>query len=188
MAVGALGVRIAVGKSSFHQTSSGCNCSSRETISGGKTRFRTSHQPPLPPPLPPPPRRHSRNRCPCGECFARPEFNTPGDCSFRAKAAVAVEAVTNAIAITSGGSPRHRLHQPLPHRRRRNCYNYDKSGGRCDRGSVNAKLLLLGGAEALREGGNRGVAGGGAGRRDGLSARPLLSGERGCYGRARAEA
>ena len=101
MAVGALGVRIAVGKSSFHQTSSGCNCSSRETISGGKTRFRTSHQPPLPPPLPPPPRRHSRNRCPCGECFARPEFNTPGDCSFRAKAAVAVEAVTNAITIDS---------------------------------------------------------------------------------------
>ena len=67
-----------------------------------------------PPPLPPQPHHRRRNRCPCGECFVRRGFNTPGECSFRAKAAVAVGAATTAIAITSGESSHQRLHQPLP--------------------------------------------------------------------------
>ena len=72
--------------------------------------------PPPPPlgPLPPQPHYRRRNRCPCGECFVRREFNTPGDCSFHAKAAVAVGAATTAVAITSGESSHQRLHQPLP--------------------------------------------------------------------------
>ena len=103
---------------------------SHETVFGGKNFFeslpsphKTSNQrrlllasppPPPPPPLPPLPHHHRRNRCPCGECFVRREFITPGACSFRAKAAVAVGAATTAIAITSGESSRPRLHQPLP--------------------------------------------------------------------------
>ena len=101
---------------------------SHETVFGGETFFeslpsphKTSNQRRLllasPPPPPPPPQPHhrSRNRCPCSECFVRREFITPGEYSFRAKAAVAVGAATTAIAITSGESSHQGLlHQPLP--------------------------------------------------------------------------
>ena len=101
------------------------------------------------------------NRCPCGERFVRREFYTPGVCRFHAKAAVAVNAPATATTTTSWGSSHQRLQQPLPYRRRRNRWNYDKSGG-----SVNAKLLLLGRgqgtegrAAALPEGATEGVRG-----------------------------
>ena len=89
------------------------------TITTVATRTKITRQslpPPLPPPLPPlPPQPHHRrrNRCPCGECFVRRELNTPGECSFHAKAAVAVIAAAPAIAITSGESSNQLLHQPL---------------------------------------------------------------------------
>ena len=38
--------------------------------------------------LPPPPGHRHRNRCHCGECIVRREFNTPTECSFHTKAAV----------------------------------------------------------------------------------------------------
>ena len=90
------------------------------TITTVATRTKTTRQslpPPLPPLLPPlPPQLHQRrrNRCPGGECFVRPEFNTPGECTFHAKATVAVGAATTAIAITSGESSYQLRHQPLP--------------------------------------------------------------------------
>ena len=92
------------------------------TITVVATRTETSYQPPLPSlspppplsPLPPLPHHHRRNRCLCGECCVRREFNSPAECKFHAKAAVSVETATNAITITSGGSLQHRLNQPLP--------------------------------------------------------------------------
>ena len=82
------------------------------------TRARTAHQPlpPMPPlpPLPPQPHHRRRNRGPCGESCVRREFNTLGECSFHAKAEVAVDAATIAVTITSGRSSHHRLHQPRP--------------------------------------------------------------------------
>ena len=100
---------------------------SHETVFGGESFFQLLPSPhkmsnqrrlllaspppppqrPTPPPLPPlpsQPHHRRRNRCPCGECFVRREFNTPGECSFHAKAAVAVGAATTAIAINSGES------------------------------------------------------------------------------------
>ena len=126
-------------KRTFHEicwVATGRKRCAHETIFGGKSFFeslpsphKTSNQrrlllasllpppPPTPPPplppLPPQPHHRRRNPCPCGECFVRREFNTPGECSFHAKAAVAVGADTTAIAITSGES-HQRLHQPLP--------------------------------------------------------------------------
>ena len=83
------------------------------TITTVATRTKTTRQS-LPPPLPPQPHHRRRNRCPCGECFVRRKFNTPGECSFHAKAAVAVGGDANAITTTSGESSHQRLHQPLP--------------------------------------------------------------------------
>ena len=128
---------------------------SHETVFCGKSFFKsrpsphkTSNQRRLllasPPPPPPSPPHRRRNRCPCGESFVRREFNTPGECSFRAKAAVAVGAATTAIAITSGKSSHQRLHQPSPHCLRRNRDDYDKSGGRRYGGSIDAERVLLG--------------------------------------------
>ena len=73
----------------------------------------TPPPPPPLPPLPPQPHHRRRNRCPCGECFVRRKFITPGECSFHAKTAVAVGVATPAIAITSGESSHQRLQQPL---------------------------------------------------------------------------
>ena len=106
-----------------------------------------------------------RNRCPCGECFVRPEFNTPGECSFHVTAAVAVGAATTVTTIASGESSHQRLHQPLPHHLRQNRDDYDKSGGCRFQRSVEADLLLLwerkcygkGRAEALLQGAAAGV-------------------------------
>ena len=58
---------------------------------------------------PPPPESLPLRRMLCS-----PRINTPGECSFHAKAAVAVNAVTTPITIASGASSHHRLHQPLP--------------------------------------------------------------------------
>ena len=55
--------------------------------------------PPIPP-VPPQPQQRRRNRCPCGGCCVGREFNTPGEFSFHAKAAVAVDAATTAITTT----------------------------------------------------------------------------------------
>ena len=104
-----------------------------ETVFGGKSFFESvpsphkmsnqrrlllaSPPPPPTPPLPPlPPQPHHRrqNHCPCGECFVRREFDTPGECSFHTKAVVAVVAATPAIAIISDESSHQLLHQPLP--------------------------------------------------------------------------
>ena len=76
----------------------------RTTIAAVATTTETARHPPqTPPPLPPvqpqPQQRH-RNRCPCGECCVGREFNTPGEFSFHAKAAVVVDATT-AITITN---------------------------------------------------------------------------------------
>ena len=87
------------------------------TISAGATRTESSHQPPLPP-LPPPPHHRRRNRCPCCECCVRRELNTPGEYSIHEKAAVAVDASTNGITITCGGSPTIDSTNPSLHRRR----------------------------------------------------------------------
>ena len=109
----------------------------------GRNYDQNRHQPlPTPPPLPPPPQQRRRNRCPCSECCVRRESNTPGECSFHAKAAVVVDAATTAITITD--PPTIESTDPAPHRRRRNHYDYDKSGRRRSRGSVDAELLLLG--------------------------------------------
>ena len=75
------------------------------TIAAVATTTETAHHPPpAPPPLPPvqpqPQQRH-RNRCPCGECCVCREFNTPGEFSFHAKAAVVVDAAAAAITITN---------------------------------------------------------------------------------------
>ena len=74
------------------------------TIAVVATTTKTAHQPPpTPPPLPPvqpQPQQHHRNRCPCGECCVGREYNTPGEFSFHAKAAVAVGAPTTAITTT----------------------------------------------------------------------------------------
>ena len=128
-------------KSTSHEicwVATGLKRCSHETVFGGETFFESlpaphkmSNQgrlllaspppppqsPTPPPPLPPqPPQPHHRirNRCPCGECFVRREFNSPGECSFRAKAPVAVSTATTAIAITAGECSHQRLHQPLP--------------------------------------------------------------------------
>ena len=86
------------------------------TIAAVATTTETAHQPPpTPPPLPPvppQPQQRCRNRCPCGECCAGREFNTPGEFSFHAKAAVAVDAATTAITTTD--HPRRILSPSTP--------------------------------------------------------------------------
>ena len=87
------------------------------TITAVATRTKAVHQPlppPPPPPLPPLPHHRRQNRCHCGECCVCREINTTREYSFHAKVAVAVDAVTTAITITSGGSSHHRLHQLRP--------------------------------------------------------------------------
>ena len=133
-------------KSSSHETFSGGNGSSRETVSCGKKCFRTSHQPPLPPPPPPPPQppqppHHRHNRCPCGECCLCREFNTSSECCFHAKAAVAVGEATPTITTVG-------FTKPSLHRCRQNRNNHDESGG------VDAKPLLSG-ESAGGQGGRR---------------------------------
>ena len=109
---------------------------SHETVFAGKSFFvslpsphTTSNQrrlllvspppppPPTPPPTPPPPlppRPHQgrRNRCPCGEC------------SFRAKAAVAVGAAPPPSPSPPANPPTNDSTNPSPHRLRRNRVDY----------------------------------------------------------------
>ena len=74
------------------------------TIAAVATTTEIANEPPpTPPPLPPvppQPQQRRRNRCPCGECCVDRGFNTPGEFSFHAKAAVAVGAATTAITTT----------------------------------------------------------------------------------------
>ena len=86
------------------QWARGYTGSTTTTVAAVTSRTKTSSQL-LRPPVPlPPPHRRRQNRCPCGECFLCQEFNTPGECIFHAKAAVAVDGATTAITTTSGGS------------------------------------------------------------------------------------
>ena len=80
-------------RSSSHANASCGGCRNRDGEYTGSTTTTTaavatltniSHLP-LPPPAPPPP--ESR---PCGECCVRQGFSAPGECSFHAKAAVAL--------------------------------------------------------------------------------------------------
>ena len=91
--------------------------------------------PPLPA-LPSQPNHHRRNCCPCGKCFVRPEFNTPGECSFHGKAAVAVGEPPPPSPSPPANTPTNDSTTPPP--------PPTASAGRRFQGSVETELLLLG--------------------------------------------